>query len=151
MSRREGGRRRFSEGEGGVGEDEVVEEPAGEGVARSAEEVEGVTGRDFALAFERSIHGFSGGIRGTVYCARALRDMSHRLGTQTPTRTRQAATSRLELQGIRTGVRQGYGVCAYCGRDVVSLTDRSCLVTASHKRQRIMVCSGLGRTGETHH
>lgn len=105
MSRREGGRRRFSEGEGegGVGEDEF--EGEGEEPDSVVEDAEGVTGRDFDLTFERSIHGFSGGIRGTVYCAIALRDMSHRLGAQTPTRTRQAATRRLALQD-QNGVRQ---------------------------------------------
>lgn len=101
MSRREGGRRRLPEGdgEGGAGDVEFEEEEgSGDEAGSAVEDAEGVTGRDFALAFERSIHGFSGGIRGTVYCAIALRDMSHRLGAQTPTRTRQAATRRLALQ-----------------------------------------------------
>jgi hypothetical protein len=43
----------------------------------------------------RSIHGFSGGRRGIVYCATASRERSHFLGAQTPTRTRQVATRRL--------------------------------------------------------
>ena len=77
---------------------EVDESEESEGEEAEAD-MEGVTGRDFALAFERSIHGFSGGIRGTVYCATAGRDKSHRFGAQTPTRTRQAATTRLTLLG----------------------------------------------------
>ena len=85
----------------GVGERESDEE---EGCAPVAEtdgledEGEGVSGRDLALALVRSIHGFSGGILGTVYWATAERERSQRLGAQTPTRTRHAATSRLALQ-----------------------------------------------------
>ncbi len=92
MSRREGGRWRFSEGFGGEGDAVKSDEAEGESDA------DGVSGRDFSLAFERSTHGFSGGILGTVYCATAGKDISHRFGAQTPTRTRQAATRRLTLQ-----------------------------------------------------
>ena len=49
--------------------------------------------------FGLSIHGFSLGVAGVVYCERAVRERSQRFGTHTPTRTRQAATSRLPLVG----------------------------------------------------
>ena len=65
--------------------------------ARDVAEVEGVAGRDLDLLLERSTHGFSGGTRGTVYCATAGRDKSHRFGAHTPTSTRQAATRRFAL------------------------------------------------------
>ena len=115
MSRREGGRRRLLGPElvpplvfGPAAVDEFAEDAGGSAGAPAredggrVEEGDGVTGRDFTLALERSIQGFSGGILGTVYWATAVSDRSHRFGAQTPTRTRQAATRRLALQ-IRRG------------------------------------------------
>ena len=97
MTRRVGGRRLLPADR--AGEDGLPD--ASEGAGEIALELSGpgVTGRDFAFAFERSTHGFSGGTRGTVYWATAERDRSHRLGAHTPTSTRQAATSRLALLG----------------------------------------------------
>ena len=50
-----------------------------------------------------SIQTDSGGVLGTVYCVSAARERSERLGAQTPTRTRHAATSRFALEegGVR--------------------------------------------------
>ena len=98
MRRREGGRRCLPLGVDGVGEGDAESDVDADAVGEGSD-ADGVIGRDFDLAFERSIHGFSGGIQGTVYCATAERERSHFLGTQTPTRTRQAATRRLALQG----------------------------------------------------
>lgn len=82
-------------------DDEAGEEGEGEGLAGVL--VDGVEEDIFALEerwgdedcllFGRSIHGFSGGVSGTVYCFKAVPDKSHFLGVQTPTSTRQAATS----------------------------------------------------------
>lgn len=130
MSRREGGRRRLpAGGDGAVTVAEVELEGVGEGEgegeagARDEEDAEGVAGRDLALALERSTHGFSGGIRGTVYCATAGRERSQRLGAHTPTRTRQAATRRFALGRSRRCQTEFKGKCVVRGL----LTDRSCL------------------------
>lgn len=129
MRRRDGGRRRLPEEEAEAGaelepepvpllgpaeafagvEAEVEVEVEAEGaVGAVAGAGDGVAARDLVLALVRSIHGFSGGTRGTVYWATAERDMSHLFGAQTPTRTRQAATRRLALQRgqIRTAEQQ---------------------------------------------
>ena len=138
MMRREGGRRRLSffcglefalgldaSGAGedeGEGEADRVELAEGEG-ARDVPDAEGVMGRERAFAFERSIQGFSGGIRGSVYCARAWKDISHRFGAQTPTSTRHAATRRFAL-GIASAVILGLEAEP---RVQGPPTDRSCL------------------------
>ena len=62
---------------------------------RDGERGPGVEDRD--LTRDLSIHGFAGGNWGVVYCERAEMERSNRSGSQTPTRTRQAATRRFAL------------------------------------------------------
>ena len=72
------------------------------GVEFSAPEDDGPGVDDLDLTRERSIHWFSGGSWGVVYCDRAVRLRSHLFGAHTPMRTRHAATScfALEKQGL---------------------------------------------------
>lgn len=119
MRRRDGGRRRFPEPEPEPASGPELKPVLGPAVALTGVEAKfgfeseaegaggagaagtgvGVAARDgLDLTLARSIQGFSGGTRGTVYWATAETDMSHCFGTQTPTRTRQAATRRLALQ-----------------------------------------------------
>ena len=88
----------------GVEGDEGVE-GFGEVILLASSDVDCVTdvreGEDpIGRAFALSIHGFSGGVSGTVYCFRAARDKSHFFGPHTPTSTRQAAKSRFPLLNL---------------------------------------------------
>ncbi len=105
MRRRVGGLRFFFDVLVGSDVEEAGEEVGGEGLAEVL--AGGVEDELFALKgrcaeedcrlLGRSIHGFSGGVSGTVYCFRAATDISHFLGVQTPTRTRQAVMSLFAL------------------------------------------------------
>lgn len=96
ISLREGGRRRLRDDDAGTEVDWGVLEDADE---------EPLTGSGSALpemrrglTLERSIHSFSAGRAGVVYCERALNERSHFFGIHTPTRMRHAATRRFTLR-----------------------------------------------------
>ena len=79
---------------------EDLDAGSGEEVPGVGDEVLGLEercGEEDARLRGRSIHGLSGGVSGTVYCLSAVGDISHFLGIQTPTKTRQAAMSLFAL------------------------------------------------------
>lgn len=63
----------------------------------SADDEDGAAGVGAVEGIGRSIHGFSLGMSGVVYCESAATGNSQRLGAQMPTRTRHAAMIRLAL------------------------------------------------------
>lgn len=96
MSLREGGRRRLREDVGAVREEEPVDGPGAEVSAGWATVAASTL---CVLSFERSIHSFSAGTAGIVYCESAFSERSHFFGIHTPTSTRHAATRRFTLSG----------------------------------------------------
>jgi hypothetical protein len=93
MMRREGGRR-F--GRAWTGGSSISVGPS-VGLGSGLVVLDSVSFLGGVLGFGLSIHGFSFGFSGVVYCERAAIESSHRFGVQTPKSTRQAATKRFAL------------------------------------------------------
>lgn len=89
MTRREGGRFFLRD---------LVGLPFGDEFSGPEDDVgAGVDDLDLDRTRERSIHWFSGGNCGVVYCERAFKLRSHFFGAHTPMRARHAATNRFAL------------------------------------------------------